>query len=105
MKWKLKIAQNSKKLVWESSILKLTVPQEEDSVLGFVEIRLNIQGSVKSLLPFVVPIAGMKLFLYKQEQNTLYCHYTAVQQNNLNTNEYEQHSIKKKDIWLCYLQP
>lgn len=46
----------------------LTVPQEEDDVLRLVNIRLNIQGSVKSLPPFVVPVAGLELFVYKQEK-------------------------------------
>lgn len=63
---------NSKKPLkwWESSILRLTVPQEEDEVLGLVEIRLNIQGSVKSLPPFVVPVAGMQLFLFGEERDS-----------------------------------
>lgn len=47
-----------------SLFLRLTVPQEEDEVLGHADIRLIIQGSEKSLLRFVVPVAGMELFLY-----------------------------------------
>ncbi len=54
---------DSKKQLGESSVHKLTVPNEEDGVLGLVDIRLNIHGSVKGLLPFVVPIAGIKLLL------------------------------------------
>lgn len=55
-----------------NSFLRLTIPQEKDEVLSLVEIRLNIQGSVKSLPPFVVPVSGMELFLYKQEKVNLY---------------------------------
>lgn len=50
-----------------SLFLRLTVPQEEDEVLGHADIRLIIQGSEKSLLRFVVPVAGMELFLYWKE--------------------------------------
>lgn len=60
-------------LEWrESSFLRLTVPQEEDDVLGLVDIRLNIQGSVKSLPCFVVPVAGMELFFCEREKDIVY---------------------------------
>lgn len=54
-------------------IFQLTVSQKEDGVLGFVDLWLNSNGIVKCLFPFVLPVAGMELFLYQhQKHNTTY---------------------------------
>lgn len=67
---------------------RLTIPEEEDKVLGLADIRLNIQGRVKSLLPFVVPVISMELIFCQQENR----HHVTVK----STQRYSDDSVYNK---------
>lgn len=87
-------------MTWRAGklIFARTVPQKEDSVLGLVKIGLDIQGGVKCLLCFVIPVVGTELLPCKQKNNS--------KKYNSNTDSWKsfvEELLKKKSMLIVHV--